>query len=71
MPRSERVCSIQALSWLNAIAEKNSGNESKSEKACKGCDQGLKNSVRPICEVISSDGMDSETDINDLEQTDS
>ena len=47
MPRSGRVCSIQALGWLNAIAKNNLVNESEGKKVCKGYDQGLENSVRP------------------------
>ena len=73
MTRPERVSSIQALVWLNAIAEDDSGDESEGEKVCEGLDQGSANSeqVRPTWEVISSDGSDSEIDINDLEQIDS
>ena len=73
MPRPERVYSIQALDWLNAIAEDDLGNESKSENVCESLDQGSANSeqVRLAWELISSDGSDSDTDIDDLEQTDS
>ena len=73
MPRPERVSNIQALAWLNAIAEDDPGDESKSENICESLDQGSANSdqVRLTWEVISSDGSDSDTDIDDLEQTDS
>ena len=43
MPRPERVSSIQALAWLNAIAEEDSENESKGENVCEGLDQGSAN----------------------------
>ena len=71
MPRPERFSSIQALAWLNAIAEDNWGDESEGENICEGLDQGSANSdqARPTWEVISSDGSDSETDIDSLEQT--
>ena len=73
MTGPERVSSIQALAWLNAIAEDGLGNESEGENVYEGLNQGLVNSeqVRPTWEVISSDGLDSETDIDDLQQTDS
>ena len=73
MPRPERVSNIQALTWLNAIAEDDSGDESKSENICESLDQGSANSdqVRLIWEVISSDGLDSDTNIDDSEQTES
>ena len=46
---------------MKAIAEHNSGNESKGN-VCEVLDQGSANSeqVRPTWEVISSDGSDSE-----------
>ena len=73
MPRPERFSSIQALAWLNAIAEDDSGDESEGENICEGLDQGSANSdqARLTWKVISSDGSDSETDIDSLEQTDS
>ena len=73
MPRPKRVSNIQALAWLNAIAEDDSGDESEGENICKGLDQGSANSdtIRLTWKVISSDGSDSDTDIDDLEQTDS
>ena len=73
MPRPERVSNIQALAWLNAIAEDDSGDESEGENICEDLDQGSANSdqVRLTWEVVSSDGSDSETDIDELEQTDS
>ena len=73
MPRPERFSGIQALAWLNAIAEDDSGDESEGENICKGLDQGSANSdqARPTWEVISSGGSDSETDIDSLGQTDS
>ena len=73
MTRPERVSSIQALAWLNAIVEDDSGNDSEGENVFQGLDQGSANleKVRPTWKVISSDGSDLETDINDLEQTDS
>ena len=40
----ERFSSIQALAWLNAIAEDNSGDETEGENICEGLDQGLANS---------------------------
>ena len=73
MTRPERFCSMQALAWLSAIAEDDLGDESEGQKVCEGLDQGSANSeqARPTWEVISSDGSVSETDIDDLEQTDS
>ena len=73
MTRPERVSSIQALAWLNPIVEDDSGNESEGENVFQGLDQGSANlkKVRPTWKAISSDGSDSGTDINDLEQTDS
>ena len=73
MPRPERFSSIQPLTWLNAIAENDSEDESEGENICEGLDQGSANSdqARPTWKVISSDGSDSETDIDSLEQTDS
>ena len=61
MPRPERFRNIQALAWLNAITEDDSGGESESKNICEGLDQGLANSdqVRPTWKVISSDGSDS------------
>ena len=44
MPRLERVSSIQALAWLNAIAEDDPGDESEDENICKGLDKGSANS---------------------------
>ena len=40
MPRPERFSSIQALAWLNAIAQDDSGDESEGENICEGLDQG-------------------------------
>ena len=40
MTRPKRVCSIQALAWLNAIAEDDSGDESEGENICEGLYQG-------------------------------
>ena len=73
MPRPERVSNIQALAWIKAIAEDDPGDESKSKNICESLDKGSANSdqVRLTWEVISSDGWDSDTNINDLEQTDS
>ena len=72
MLRPERVNNIQALAWLYAIAEDDPGDESKTENICESLDQGSANSdqVQFTWEVISSDGSDSNTDIDDLEQTD-
>ena len=58
---------------LNAIAEDDSEDESESENVFEGLDQGLANSdqVRPKWKVISSDWSNLETNIGDLEQTDS
>ena len=55
MPRPERFSNIQALAWLNAIAENDSGDESEGEHICEGLDQGSENSdqVRPTWKVIS------------------
>ena len=73
MLRPERFSSIQALPWLNAIPEDDLGDESKGKNICKGLDQGSANSDQalPTWEVISSDGSDSEIDIDSLEQTNS
>ena len=38
--KTRRVSDIQALAWLNAIAEDNSGDESGDENVCEGLDQG-------------------------------
>ena len=38
--RPERVSSKQPLAWLNAIAENDSGDESKGENVCEGLYQG-------------------------------
>ena len=72
MTRPERVSSMKAFPWLNAIAEDDSEDESEGENVCEGLDQGLANpdQVQLTWEVISSNGSDSETDIDDLEQTD-
>ena len=43
MKRPERVSSIQALAWLNAIAEDDLGDESKGENVCESLDQGSAN----------------------------
>ena len=45
----------------------------KDKNVCEGLDQGSENSeqVRFTWEVISSDGSDSQIDIDNLEQTDS
>ena len=58
MPRPERFSSIQALAWLKAIAEDDSGDESNGENICEGLDQGLaiSDQARPTWEVISSEG---------------
>ena len=73
MPRPERFSNIQALALLNAIAEDDSGDESERENICEGLDQGSENSDQawPTWEVISLNGSDSETDIDNLEQIDS
>ena len=73
MPRPERFSNIQALAWMNSIAEDDSGNESEGENICKDLDRESANSdqVQPTWEMISSDGSDSETDSDGLEQTDS
>ena len=73
MLRPEHVSNIQAVAGLNAIAEDDPGNESKSENTCESLYQGSANSdqVRLTWEVIFSDGSDSDTDIDDLEQIDS
>ena len=73
MPKPEQFSSIQGLAWLNAIAEDESGDESEGENIYEDLDQGSAKShqARPTWEVISSDGSDSETDIDSLEQTDS
>ena len=73
MKRPERVSSIQALAWLNAIAEDYLGDKSKGENVCESLDQGSANleQVQPTWEVIFSDELHSETDIDDLEQIDS
>ena len=49
------------------------GNESEGENICESLDQGSANSdqLQLTWEVISSDGSNSEIDIDDLEQTDS
>ena len=69
MPRPKRVSSIQAQAWLNAIVKDDLGDKSEGINVCKGLDQGSANSdqCRPTWEVVSSDGSNSETDINDLE----
>ena len=61
MLRPERVSNIQALAWVNAIAEDDPGDESKSENICESLDHGSANSdqVRLTWKVISSDGSDS------------
>ena len=73
MPRPERFGNIQALAWLNAIAENDPGDESKGKNSCEGLNQGSANldQVRPTWEVISLNGSDSETDIDSLEQIES
>ena len=73
MTGPERVSGMLALAWLNAIAKNDLGDKSEGENVCESLDQGSANSeqVRPTWEVISSDGSDSETDIDDLHQTDS
>ena len=55
MPRPKRFSNIQALAWLNAIAEDDLGDGSEGENICEGLDQGSANSdqVRPTWEVIS------------------
>ena len=65
--RPVRVSSIQAVAWLNAIVEDDSADESEGENVCEGLDQGSPNleQFRPTWEVISSDGSDSATDIDD------
>ena len=69
MPKPERVNSIQVLAWLNSIAG-DLGDENEGENVCEGLDQGSANSdqIRPRWRMITSDGSDSETDIDDLEQ---
>ena len=73
MPTPERVSNTQALACLNAIAEDDSGDKSEGENVSEGLDQGSENSdqVGVTWEVIFLDGLDSDTDIDDLEQTDS
>ena len=44
MTRPERVSGIQALAWLNAIAEDDSGDKSEEENVCESLDQGSANS---------------------------
>ena len=44
MPRSERFSNVQALAWLNAIAEDDSGDENEGENICEGLYQGSANS---------------------------
>ena len=57
---------------LNAIAEDDSEDESEGENVFEGFDQGLANSDQGLTwKVIFSDWSNSETDIGDLEQTDS
>ena len=72
MTRPEQVSSIKALTWLNAIAD-DSRDESEGENVSEELDQASANSeqVRPAWKVISSGESDLETDINDLEPTDS
>ena len=55
------------------IAENCSGDETEGENVCEGLNHGSVNSdhVRPTWKLIFSDGYDSETDIDGLEQTDS
>ena len=40
MARPERISCMQALAWLNAIAEDNSGCESKGENICEALIRG-------------------------------
>ena len=44
MPRPEQLSSMQALAWLNAIAEDDSGDKSEGENICEGLDQESANS---------------------------
>ena len=44
MPRPERVSSVQALAWLNAIAEDDLEDESEGENVCESLDQESANS---------------------------
>ena len=48
MPRAERVSNIQALAWLNAIAENDSGDESEGENVCKGLEHACEGLGRQI-----------------------
>ena len=70
MPRPERVSSIEDLACLKVIAENCLGDETEGENVCEALNHGSANSdhVRPTWELISSDGYDSETDIDGLEQ---
>ena len=73
MTRAKRFGSMQALTWLNAIAEDDSGDKNEGQNVCEGLDLGSANSeqVQSTWEVISSDESDLETDIDDLQQTES
>ena len=55
MPRLERVSNIQALAWLNAIAEDDPGDESKSENICESLDQRSANSDQLSSTYMGSD----------------
>ena len=48
-PETRTLARYPSLSWLNAIAEDDLGDESESENVCQGLDQGSANSeqVRP------------------------
>ena len=41
--RPERISSIQAIAWLNVIAENDLGDKSKGKNVCEGLDQGNSN----------------------------
>lgn len=69
MSRPRRLTSIQALASLNTIAEDDSGGESEREYEALGQRSANLDQVRPTLDVIASDGSDSETDIDTLEQT--
>ena len=56
MSRPERHSSVQALAWLNAIAENDSGGEIEDEYVGEGLDQMSANleQIQPIPEVLTS-----------------
>ena len=54
MSRPERFSNIQALAWLNAITEDDSGNESEGENICESLDQEV-GKFRPRSAYMGSD----------------